>query len=157
MIPDVWRSAFMTLVVDASIVIKWLLNDPEREEDTERATRLMQWIVEAREPVVQPVHWLVEVGAVLARLSPETAEDDVLMLQGLELPINDSPAVLGRACKLAIDLEQHLFDTLYHAVALETQDAILVTADDRYRRAGGQHGRILQLAEWTLHEAAERD
>ncbi|HEX9877876.1 MAG TPA: type II toxin-antitoxin system VapC family toxin [Gammaproteobacteria bacterium] len=147
----------MTLVVDASIVVKWLLNDPEREEDTERATRLMRWIVEGREPVVQPVHWLVEVGAVLARLSPETVADDLLMLQGLELAVDDSPGVLGRACRLAVDLEQHLFDTLYHALALELPDAILLTADDRYLRAAGQHGRILRLSAWTQDEPVERD
>ena len=30
-----------------------------------------------------------------------------------------------------MELKQHLFDTFYHALALETPDAILVTADDR--------------------------
>lgn len=139
----------MTLVVDASVVVKWLVRDPVREDDTERATRLMQWILEGKEPVVQPIHWLVEVAAVLARLSPDTVEEDVLMLQGLELPIEPSPAVLSRGCKLAVELAQHLFDALYHAVALETPDAILVTADDRYFRAGRPHGSILPLSGWT--------
>jgi predicted nucleic acid-binding protein len=117
----------------------------------------MQQIVEGREPVLQPVHWLVEVGAVLARLSPETAEDDLVMLQALELPVDDSPTVLGRACRLAIDLEQHLFDTLYHAVALELPDATLVTADDRYLRAAAQHGRILRLSDRTQDGPARSD
>jgi hypothetical protein len=31
----------MTIVVDASVVIKWLLQDPEREADTAKATQLM--------------------------------------------------------------------------------------------------------------------
>lgn len=76
------------------------------------------------------------------------------MLQGLELPVDHSPAVLSRACKLAVDLERHLFDALYHAVALETQDAILVTADDRYLRVGSRYGSILRLSEWTEDEGA---
>jgi predicted nucleic acid-binding protein len=147
----------MTLVVDASVVTKWLLNDSERGDDTERASRLMQWVLEGNEPVVQPLHWLAEVAAVLARLSPETAEEDVLMLQALELPVDDSPAVLSCACRLAIELERHLFDALYHAVALETQDAVLVTADDRYLRAGSPHGSILRLSEWTSEAGVARD
>jgi predicted nucleic acid-binding protein len=143
----------MTLVVDAGVIIKWLVSDPGREDDTECATRLMRWILEGREPVLQPVHWLVEVGAVLARLRPETVEEDILMLQGLELAVDNSPALLSRARKLAVDSGQHLF-ALYHAVALETPDAILVTADDRYVRAGSLHGSILRLSEWTQGEGA---
>jgi predicted nucleic acid-binding protein len=138
----------VTLVVDASVVVKWLLKDAEREEQTEHATRLMTWVIEGHEPVVQPVHWLVEVGAVLARLSPQTAEDDLMLLQGLELPYDDGPSVIGRACRLAIDLRQHLFDTLYHAIALETAGATLVTADERYFAAAASVGRIVKLAEW---------
>lgn len=138
----------MTLVVDASVVVKWLVNDAEREEQTERATELMRWIVAGRESVIQPVHWLVEVGAVLARLSPETAVDDLVLLQGLELPHDDGPSVIERACRLAIELRQHLFDTLYHAVALEMPDATLVTADDKYFAAASSLGRIVKLSEW---------
>jgi hypothetical protein len=38
------------------------------------------------------------------------------------------------ASVILIETDHHLFDTLYHAVALEHGDAVLVTADDRYRR-----------------------
>lgn len=138
----------MTIVVDASVVVKWLLSDAEREGETERATRLMTWLIDGREPVVQPVHWLVEVGAVLARLSPKTAEDDLILLRGLDLPYDDGPSVIGRACRLAIDLRQHLFDTLYHAVALETPGATLITADDKYFAGAASLGQIVRLAEW---------
>jgi predicted nucleic acid-binding protein len=138
----------VTLVVDASVVVKWLLSDPEREEETELATRLMTSIVDGREPVIQPVHWLVEVGAVLARVSPRTAEQDIGLLQALELPCADRPSIIGRACQLAIDLSQHLFDTLYHAVALETLDARLVTADEKYFAAGARLGNIVKLCDW---------
>lgn len=138
----------MTIVVDASVLLKWLLNDPERETETEKATALMQRVADGRETVLQPAHWLLEVGAVLARISPRSAEDDLTMLQALGLPINDNPFVLRRACRLAIDLQQHLFDTLYHAVALETSDATLITADDRYLCAGSKIGRIVHLRSW---------
>jgi predicted nucleic acid-binding protein len=91
----------------------------------------------------------VEVGEVLSCLSPTSAADDVVMLRALELPVTDDPHILRRACELAIRLDQHLFHTLYHAVALETADSVLITADDRYLRAAGSRGRIMSLAEWT--------
>ena len=138
----------MTVVVDASVVIKWLINDAEREDQTDRATQLMTRIIDGREPVVQPLHWLVEVGAVLARVSPATAVDDVVLLQALELPLDESPSVIGLACLLAIDLRQHLFDTLYHAVALETPGASLITADDKYFASAASRGGIVRLSEW---------
>ena len=86
----------MTVVVDASVVIKWLLQDPEREADTDKATQLMNLIASGEQSVLQPTHWVVEVGAVLARESPSTAADDVEMLTALELPTTDDPRVLRR-------------------------------------------------------------
>jgi predicted nucleic acid-binding protein len=139
----------VTVVVDASVVIKWLLQDPEHEADTDKATRLMQSVALGDQVALQPVHWLAEVGAVLSRQSAETAADDVSMLCGLDLPISDDPLVLRRGVELATELKQHLFDTYYHAVALETPDAILITADERYLRVARDKGRIVHLADWA--------
>ena len=138
----------MTVVVDASVVIKWLLQDPEREAGTEKATRLMDLVTRGELPALQPTHWLVEVGAVLARESPETAADDVAMLSALELAATDDPLVLRRGVELAIELKQHLFDAYYHAVALETPDTMLITADERYLRAARASGKIMHLMDW---------
>jgi predicted nucleic acid-binding protein len=136
------------LVLDASVFIKWLLQDRERETDTDLATAVVEAVVTGRIAAIQPVHWLAEVGGVLARLSPKTAEDDIAMLQGLSLLVPDEPPILRRACRLAIELNHHLFDTLYHAVALETANATLVTADQRYLNKARRMGRIIALAEW---------
>ncbi len=35
----------MTLVIDASVIIKWLFADPEREDYTELATNLMSAVI----------------------------------------------------------------------------------------------------------------
>jgi predicted nucleic acid-binding protein len=135
-------------VIDASVVIKWLVQDPEREAGTEKATQLMELVTNGEQPVLQPTHWLVEVGAVLARESPTTAEDDVDMLAALELPTTVGPQALRRGVELAMDLKQHLFDTYYHGVALETPDCTLITADERYLRAAHAKGNIVSLIEW---------
>ncbi|MEX2496428.1 MAG: type II toxin-antitoxin system VapC family toxin [Woeseia sp.] len=139
----------MTFVLDASVIVKWLLQDPQRESDSHAATRLVETVIAGTESVLQPPHWLVEVGAVLARASPDTALDDVALLSALELPAADDPRALRRACEMAIDLKQHLFDTLYHAVALEAPDAVLITADERYFRAARSIGRITKLRDWS--------
>ena len=138
----------MIAVIDASVVIKWLLQDPEREAGTEKATQLMELVTNGEQPVLQPTHWLVEVGAVLARESPGTAVDDVGMLTALELPTTDELQVLRRGVELAMELKQHLFDSYYHGVALETPDCVLITADERYLRAARAKGNIVSLMEW---------
>jgi len=55
---------------------------------------------------------------------------------------------MRRATLLTIETDSHLFDTLYHAVALEHEDALLVTADDRYHRKAAHNGRIASLRDW---------
>jgi hypothetical protein len=39
----------------------------------------MRSVLNGSESVLQPVHWLLEVAAVLARVNPETAEHDVAL------------------------------------------------------------------------------
>ena len=138
----------MIVVIDASVIIKWLLQNPEREAERDKATQLMERVTNGEQPVLQPAHWIVEVGAVLARESPETAVDDVGMLSALELTTTADLPVLQRGVQLAMELKQHLFDTYYHGVALETPDCTLVTADERYFRVARAKGRIVSLTEW---------
>jgi hypothetical protein len=84
----------------------------------------------------------------LARESPSTAADDVTMLNALELRETFEPNVLRRGVELAIELKQHLFDTFYHATALETPESVLITADARYLCATRAKGRIMGLMDW---------
>ncbi|MGQ0833366.1 MAG: type II toxin-antitoxin system VapC family toxin [Gammaproteobacteria bacterium] len=137
------------LVLDASVIAKWLLNDPRREAASHQAAVIMRAITAGELTAVQPAHWLAEVAAVLARLTPRTVQDDVAMLQALELPIVGDAQIMRRACRLAIELNQHVSDTLYHAVALEIPGARLVTADERYVRKARHLGRLVRLEEWV--------
>jgi predicted nucleic acid-binding protein len=130
-------------------MLKWLLEDPATEPDTDKATALIEAVIRGELRILQPVHWLAEVAAVLARLTPQTAGDDVGMLAAMEFPTIDEPSVIRRATTLAIETGQHVSDTLYHAVALEHDDATLITADDRYRRKADNLGRIAALRDWA--------
>jgi predicted nucleic acid-binding protein len=55
--------------------------------------------------------------------------------------------IYKRASRLAAALNHHLFDTLYHAVALE-RDATLVSADGPYLRKAEHLGAIMALQAW---------
>jgi len=57
--------------------------------------------------------------------------------------VTDSAETYRTAIERASQLGEHLFDTLYHAVALETPAAPLVTADRRYYEKAKGRGRLL--------------
>jgi len=136
------------VVLDASVVLKWLLADPAREPDTAEASAVIEAIARGRLGVLQPVHWLADVAAAAARLTPGTAVSDIEMLAAFQFPTTDDPSVMRRATALAVETKHHLFDTLYHAVALEHDDALLVTADDRYYATAARLGNIVALRHW---------
>ena len=136
------------VVVDASVVIKWLFPHRDREENPAQAVNLLKLVRDSRVKVHQPPHWLAEAAAVIARLSPETALEDIRDLYAMEYEILDTLEVYMTACKLAVDLHHHLFDTLYHAVALNLPDAMLVTADEQYYQKAHFVGCIVLLEDF---------
>lgn len=139
----------MTLVLDASVIVKWALADRSREAHSLHALHILRLIKEARVSVVQPPHWLAEVAAVLTRLQPGVAGDAVSLLYALELPVCDGVEIYQKACALATDFGQHVFDTLYHAVALTEPHAMLITADERYYLKTVKAGRITRLRDYA--------
>jgi predicted nucleic acid-binding protein len=138
----------MRCVLDASVIVKWLLHDADGEPNTPAARSLMDAVAGGEVEVLQPPHWLAEVAAVMARLSPATLATDIPDLFALDFDVADSLAVYQRATRLAVELNQHVFDALYHAVALESADCMLITADLRYLRKASAHGRIAGLGRW---------
>ena len=59
----------------------------------------------------------------------------------------ESSAIYATACDLAIRLNHHMFDTLYHAVALHEPNATLITADCRYYDKARSIGQITLLGD----------
>lgn len=137
-----------TVVLDASVIIKWVFADRAEEPHSFQALQILQLINESRLGVVQPPHWLAEAAAVIARLDPGRARQAVSLLYALELPVMTDVEVYQKACDLSASLAQHVFDTLYHAVALHESGAMLVTADERYYRKAHRIGRIAMLKDF---------
>ncbi len=139
----------MRIVADASVIIKWLLPERHDEPDWEKALGLLQGIKSEQIGLCQPPHWLAEVAAVVTRLSPATALADISDLYAMDVPVVQSAHVYMTACNLSRELDHHLFDTLYHAVALSLDGAVLVTADERYFKKASRRGRLALLREFS--------
>jgi predicted nucleic acid-binding protein len=125
----------------------WYL-DPSVEHDIAAARTIARALRAGRIEVLQPPHWLAEVAAVTARLFLREAEAIVDDLCQLELETATGSAIYQQAVQLAVDTGTHVFDALYHAVALGDPAAIFVTADKRYYKAARRFGQIVLLDQW---------
>ncbi len=140
----------MKLVVDASVALKWFFQERADEADAPAALHILQGYVKGWHSVLQPAHFQAEVCAVLAREAPERMHKNLGNLRALGFPSRDDDLVYWRAMQLSSQLNHHLFDTLYHALALETDDAVLVTADEAYCRKAAVLGRLQPLSTWPV-------
>lgn len=140
----------MKVVIDASVALKWFFRLRNDEPEVDAALALLNGVLEGHIDLIQPPHFIAEVGAVLARESPKTALGSLRNLLDVEMEIVDAEAVYAKAIEFSIRFKHHLFDTLYQAVALESTDAVLVTADEHYYRKAKAAGRIVRLADFSL-------
>lgn len=141
----------MIFVVHASVAVKWFVRGDwaAREDHVDAALNLLQASAVGQARFVQPPHFLAEVAAVLGRLAPASAARDLARLSDLDIAWTAPAQAVPRALALTMELDHPLFDTLYHAVALEAPGAaVLVTADRRYFDKARHLGRISWLPEW---------
>lgn len=137
------------VVADASVAVKWFLPPTEAEQDHDRAVALLHGVNSGQIALREPPHWLAEVAAVLSRLAPAAARQNIEDLYAMRIPVVESVELYTTASRLAISLDQHVFDTLYHAVALLTPDCTLVTADERYYGKSHKAGSIARLGDFN--------
>ena len=138
----------MIAVLDASVVVKWFLGDAHDEPHAAEAIAVLRGVDAGRVRMVQPPHFLAETAAVLARVQPATADEDLLLLQSIAWEVAEWPWIYSTAIELAVRLRHHLFDTLYHATAMHHDDAVLVTCDEVYYDKAHGEGRIARLRDF---------
>ena len=138
----------MRVVVDASVALKWFFQARRAEADVDAALSLLHGVLDDRITLVQPPHFVSEVCAVLAREMPDDMAAALTDLLDIEMQFVNDEDVYRRAMRLSAELDHHLFDTLYHAVALHDASALLVTADMRYAGRARDAGRIVGLREF---------
>jgi predicted nucleic acid-binding protein len=136
------------VVLDASVAVKWVMRDPRTGPNLDKALGLLRAIRAHKIEVVEPPHWTLEILAVIARMRPRRVDFVLGMLGALPFSETSGLSCHRRAAEIAIGLNHHLFDTLYHAVALE-EGATLVTADEAYLSKARGLGGIVSLADFS--------
>lgn len=138
-----------TVTLDASVIIKWIFPEKTHETHTVQALNLLESIKNGVINIIQPPHWLAETMAVIVRLNSKIVEETIALLNAMEFPIVDAPEIYHTACQLSHRYQHHLFDTLYHAVALNSPHTQLITADEKYYRKSCEEGAIIRLADFS--------
>lgn len=134
----------MIVVVDASVAVKWFIADYPGEVHSDQAMVLLERLNLRDDVAVKPGHWLAEIVAVLVRLAPDRVPVALKLLSVLPFEVETDLKFLGDAAALATRHKAHVFDTLYHAVAL-ARAAVPVKADERYFAVARDEGSIVQL------------
>jgi predicted nucleic acid-binding protein len=141
----------ITLVVDASIAVKWVV----QESGTSEALALR---LKAR--LIAPDLLVAECANILwkkvqrAELGSEEAQLGARLLQGADIELLPMRNHLEAMTKLAIALDHPAYDCVYLALAAE-KDCPLVTADERLlrklaqSRLSGLRDRAISLVEST--------
>ena len=131
------------VVVDASIVVKWLVT----EEHTEEADALARhWLTQGTQ-MVAPHHMRVEASnALFKRMvrgehSLEAVFSGIESLLAMSIALHDVSGLHLRAAELAAELRQGaVYDAHFLALA-ESLECELWTADQRFQRAASAAGR----------------
>ena len=120
----------MTLVIDASVALKWVL--PEEGEDAAAAL--------LGERLIAPEIWLSEAASALWRrhrageFDAEAALKRIIWLEAAPVRSRLISDHVEQALRLAVDLGRPVYDCLYLACALR-EGAQVVTADRRFAAA----------------------
>jgi len=137
-----------TLVIDASIAVKWLVEEEGTEEALLRRTAKF----------VAPELLTAECANILWKkcqrdeLSKEEAFLAAQLLQAADIEFLPTRLLLESATRIAVELDHPAYDCLYLALASE-RDCRFVTADERFVRklAEGRRrrfrGRVISLVQ----------
>jgi predicted nucleic acid-binding protein len=126
-----------TLVVDASVALKWVVE----EDSTAEALALRQ-----KAKLIAPELLVAECANILWKkvqrreLSKEEALFAARLLQGAEIELLPTRFLFEAATRMSIEIDHPAYDCLYLALAVE-KGCRFVTADERFLRKLHQNRR----------------
>jgi predicted nucleic acid-binding protein len=119
-----------TLVVDASVVLKWVVDEP----GSAAAAALRASFLAAPELLLEECANVLWVKQRRGELTADEARERLRLLFEAPVQLVPSAGLLNRALELGIHLDQTVYDCIYLALALHL-DGQLVTADRRLAEA----------------------
>lgn len=138
-----------TYVVDASVILKWILGD-EKEPDHEKAMALLGYWTEGGVELTAPSLWKYEVGNFLGRNLQEEAWNRMNLLLNLNIRNVELTEGMYMQCFSWMKKNKVIFyDACYLAAALEVQGT-LITADQKFVSKMGKTKHICLLKNLDL-------
>jgi predicted nucleic acid-binding protein len=139
------------LVIDASIAVKWVVDEPGTPEAL---------VLRQKAKLIAPELLVAECANVFWKkvqrneLSKEEALLAARLIQGAEIELLPTRSLFETTTRISIELNHPAYDCMYLAMAVENQ-CRFVTADERFLRKLGQSGRrALRRMAISLAEAA---
>jgi predicted nucleic acid-binding protein len=132
-----------TLVLDASVAIKWA-TPSAREPLTDESLRLLKRYVDREVEFIVPDVFWAEVGNVLwkgtrqHRWRQDEAEAVAIDMKARDFATVPSAILLPEALRIAFKYDRSVYDCLYVALAVQSKTD-LVTADERLANALAAH------------------
>ncbi len=128
---------FRTVVLDASVGLKWIIWEPDSD--------LARQLAKGRKVIVPSFFW-IEIGNVLATMV-RRGEFDAAGAQAAFRDLAAAPlttvtldtGAVAAALDISLRLSHPIYDCTYLALA-EAEDAFVVTADRRFLAAVKRHG-----------------
>jgi predicted nucleic acid-binding protein len=118
----------MSLVVDASVVIKWFIGEPLHEQARQ--------LLKDQDGLYAPDLLLAEIGNIAwkkvmrGEIDEEQAQKIAQSLRDIPITLQPCDELINRALQIALSIKHPVYDCLYLACA-EALEGILVTADER--------------------------
>jgi predicted nucleic acid-binding protein len=128
----------MAIVVDASVGLKWVLQEPD--------SHLAEALIRFEPDLLVPDFWLNEATNVLwlqvrkKVFTPVEAREGLALLRALVEPTSTANMHLHEvALDIGIDVGHSTYDTLYLAFAVAMGASAVVAADSQFLRSVGTH------------------
>ncbi|MCK9365511.1 MAG: type II toxin-antitoxin system VapC family toxin [Syntrophales bacterium] len=131
-------------IVDASIILKWVL-EKENEPDHDKAAGLLHTWVSGVVGIAAPGLWTYEVANILGRALPDEADQKMKLLLDLKIEAVDCSEQMFRQCFTWMKEHQVTFYDAVYLAAAYAIDAVLLTSDEKFREKMKNDSRICPL------------